>query len=136
MSRSGVKVIAISFNTQGNGLARVMHSITRRLADRHEIHYLGVGYSGETIRDRGLAIHPTNLNGGDVFAAFQAKRLIEEINPALVFILQDIWSFGHYLRVLGPYRDRLKIVCGVPLDGKIANDDDVAPLEQADRVVV
>jgi glycosyltransferase involved in cell wall biosynthesis len=136
MSRSGVKLIAISFNTQGNGLTRVMHSIMPRLADRHEIHYLGIGYSGETVRDRGLTIHPTNLNGGDVFAAFQAKSLIEEINPAAVFILQDIWNFGHYLRILGPYRDRLKIVCCIPMDGKIAKDEDAAPLEHADRVVV
>ena len=80
-SRSRLKIIAIGFNIYGTGLTRVMHSIMRRLADRHEIHYLGIGYSGETIRDQGLTIHPTNLKGGDVFAAFQAKRLIEEIDP-------------------------------------------------------
>jgi D-inositol-3-phosphate glycosyltransferase len=130
-----VKFIAIGFNTDGTGLTRVMHNIMRRLADRHEIHYLAIGYSGETIRDRGLTIYPTNQKGGDVFAAFQTKKLIEEINPALVFIHQDIWTFGHYLRVLGPYRDRLKIVCYIPLDGKITNEEDAAPLEHADRVV-
>jgi D-inositol-3-phosphate glycosyltransferase len=135
MSNSGIKLIAIGFNTDGTGLTRVMQNIMRRLADRHEIHYLAIGYSGETIRDRGLTIYPTNLKGGDVFAAFQAARLIEGINPALVFIHQDIWCFAHYLRVLGPYRDRLKIVCYIPLDGKIANEEDAASLEHADRVV-
>jgi hypothetical protein len=113
-----------------------MHAIMRRLADRHEIHYLGIGYTGETIRDRGLTIHPTNPRGGDFFAAFQAKTLIEEIDPALVFILHDIWHFEYYLRILGPYRDRLKIACYIPLDGKIRNEDDAAPLERADRVIV
>ena len=113
-----------------------MHTIMRRLADRHEIHYLGIGYSGETVRDRGLTIYPTNPKGGDVFAAFQAKTLIEEINPELVFILHDIWRFEYYLRILGPYRDRLKIACYIPLDGRIMNEDDAAPLERADRVVV
>lgn len=113
-----------------------MHSIMRRLANRHEIHYLGIGYSGETIREQGLTIHPTNPKGGDVFAAFQAKRLIEEIDPAIVLILHDIWCFEYYLRILGPYRDRLKIVCYIPLDGKIINEEDAASLEQADRVVV
>lgn len=132
----GVKLIAIGYNTSGTGLTRVMHAIMRRLADRHEIHYLGIGYSGETVRDRGLTIHPTNPKGGDVFAAFQAKSLIEEIHPALVFILQDIWMFEYYLRILGPYRDRLKIICCIPLDGKITNEEDAAALEQADRVVV
>jgi glycosyltransferase involved in cell wall biosynthesis len=108
----------------------------RRLADRHEIHYLGIGYSGETISDRGLTIYPTNPKGGDVFAAFQAKSLIEEIDPALIFILHDIWMFEYYLRILGPYRDRLKIVCYIPLDGKIIHEEDAAALEHADRVVV
>jgi D-inositol-3-phosphate glycosyltransferase len=131
-----VKIIAIGFNTHGTGLTRVMHSIMGRLADRYEIHYLGIGYSGEIIRDRGLTIHPTNPNGGDVFAAHQAARLIEAIDPALVFILHDIWCFGHYLRVLGPYRDRLKVACYIPLDGNIVHERDAAALEQADRVIV
>jgi D-inositol-3-phosphate glycosyltransferase len=131
-----LKLVAIGFNTYGTGLTRVMHSIMRRLADRHEIHYLGIGYSGATTQDRGLTIHPTNLKGGDVFAAFQAKRLIEEIDPALLFILHDIWCFDYYLRILGPYRDRLKIVCYIPLDGRIRKEEDAAALEQADRVVV
>src|SRR5882757_4617063 len=135
-SRARLKIIAIGFNTYGTGLTRVMHSIMRRLADRHEIHYLGIGYSGETIRDRGLTLHPTNMKGGgDVFAAYQAKSLIEEIDPDLVFILHDIWYFAHYLRTLGPCRGRLKIVCTIPLDGRIVSENDAAPLENADRVV-
>ena len=134
-SASGVRLIAIGYNIFGTGLTRVMHSIMRRLADRHEIHYLGLGYSGEIVRDRGLTIYPTNPRGGDVFAAFQAQRLIEEVRPALIFILHDIWMFDYYLRLLGPYRDRLKIAAYIPLDGKIVNADDAASLAQADRVV-
>src|SRR5918911_4434689 len=131
-----MKLIAIGYNTSGTGLTRVMHAVMRRLADRHEIHYLGIGYSGETVRDRGLTIHPTNPHGGDFFAAFQAKRLIEEIDPDLVFILHDIWHFDYYLRILGSDRGRPKIVCYIPLDGRIVNEDDAAALERADRVVV
>jgi len=113
-----------------------MHAIMRRLADRHEIHYLGIGYSGETIRDRGLTIYPTNPNGGDVFAAFQAKDLADQIEPQVIFILHDIWMFDYYLRIFGAYRDRLKIVCYIPLDGKMTNENDAAALQNADRIVV
>src|SRR4051794_248031 len=134
-SRS-LKIICIGFNTDGTGLTRVMHAIMRRLAGRHEIHYLGIGYSGDTVVDRGLTIHPTNPKGGDVFAAFQAKRMIEESAPDLVFILHDIWCFEHYLNTLGPYRDRLRIVAYIPLDGDIVNAKDAAALQRADRVVV
>src|SRR5262249_21421070 len=126
----------MGLKTGGTGLTRVMHAIMRRLADRHEIHYLGIGYSGETVRDRGLTIYPTNPNGGDVFAAFQAKSLIEQIDPHLVFILHDIWMFDYYLRILGQYRERLKIVGYIPLDGKIAEEKEAAAFENADRVVV
>jgi D-inositol-3-phosphate glycosyltransferase len=130
-----VKLIAIGYNTTGTGLTRVMHSVMRRLADRHEIHYLGIGYSGEIVRDRGLTIYPTNPRGGDIFAAFQAKEMIEAIRPSLLFILHDIWLFDFYLRELGPYRDRLKIAAYIPLDGRIVNEMDAAPLVHADRVI-
>src|SRR3954471_880584 len=97
LSRRRLKIICIGFNTYGTGLTRVMHAIMRRLADRHQIHYLGIGYSSEIVHDRGLTIYPTNPKGGDVFAAFQAKRMIEETAPDLVFILHDIWCFEQYL---------------------------------------
>jgi len=130
-----VRIIAIGFNVVGTGLTRVMDSVMRRLADRHEIHFLGIGYAGEIIRDRGLTIYPTNPKGGDVFAAFQAMRLIEEIRPALILVMHDIWMFDYYLRLFGPYRDRLKIVACIPLDGRIRNEENAASLAQADRVV-
>jgi D-inositol-3-phosphate glycosyltransferase len=112
-----------------------MESVMRRLADRHEIHFLGIAYSGEIVRDRGLTIYPTNPKGGDAFAAFQAMRLIEEIRPAVVLVMHDIWMFDYYLRLFGPYRDRLKIVACIPLDGRITNEEEAAPLAQADRIV-
>ena len=130
-----MRIIAIGFNVVGTGLTRVMDSVMRRLADRHEIHFLGIGYAGEIIRDRGLTIYPTNPKGGDVFAAFQAMRLIEEIRPALILVMHDIWMFDYYLRLFGPYRDRLKIVACIPLDGRIRNEENAGSLAQADRVV-
>ena len=82
-----VRLIAIGFNVTGTGLTRVLDTVLRGLADRHEIHFLGIGYSGEIVHDRGLTIYPTNPKGGDVFAAFQAMRLIEEIRPALILVM-------------------------------------------------
>ena len=50
--------------------------------------------------------------------------------------MHDIWLFDYYLRILGPYRDPMAIVAYIPLDGRIANEEDAAPLAQADRVIV
>jgi len=133
--RPRVRLIAIGYNIAGTGLTRVMHSVMRRLADRHEIHYLGIGYSGEVVRDRGLTIYPTNRTGGDVFAAFEAIRLIDEIRPDVIFVLHDLWLFEYYLRLFAPFRDRLRIAAYIPLDGRITNEAHAAPLEHADRVI-
>jgi D-inositol-3-phosphate glycosyltransferase len=133
--RSGIKIIAIGYNVYSTGLTRVMHSIMRRLAPRHEIHYLGIHYKGEIIREQGLTIYPTNPRGGDLFAAFQAIRMIEESPPDLLFILHDIWNFQYYLRLFAPYKAQLKIATYIPIDGKIINEADAAALEQADRVI-
>ena len=108
-----------------------MSSVMRRLADRHEIHFL----TDNGRPQAALTIYPTNPKGGDAFAAFQAKRLIEEIRPALVLVMHDIWMFDYYLSLFGPYRDRLKVVACIPLDGRIANEEEAAPLAQADRIV-
>ena len=48
-----MRLIAIGYNIAGTGLTRAMHSIMRRLAARHEIHFLGIGYSGAVVRDGG-----------------------------------------------------------------------------------
>src|SRR5258705_3831151 len=132
---SPLKIIAIGYNTYGTGLTRVMHAIMRRLADHHEIHYLGIGYSGEIVNERGLTIYPTDPKGGDVCAPFHAIRLIEEIHPSLIVILHDIWMFEYYLRLFKPYRNQLKIISYIPLDGKIINEDDAAALEECDCIV-
>lgn len=44
--------------------------------------------------------------------------------------------FEYYLRILGPFRDRVKIAAYIPLDGKIVRPSDAAPLRAADRIVV
>lgn len=136
MRKTRLKLIAVGFNIRSTGLTRVMHAIVRRLAAQHEIHYLGIGYSGEVVRDRGLTIYPTNPRGGDGFAAFQTAHAIEEIQPDVVLILHDLWMFEYYFRILAPYQDRTKIVAYIPLDGNIVRASDVAALRAADRVVV
>ena len=70
-----------------------------------------------------------------MFAAFQARSLIDEVNPVLIFIMHDIWLFERYLHVLAPYRDRSKIVAYLPLDRRIRNEEDAAALVQADHVI-
>ncbi|MFO7567472.1 MAG: glycosyltransferase family 4 protein [Enhygromyxa sp.] len=130
------RLIGICFNAYGTGLTRVMHEILFPLADEYEIHYLAIGYSGPRYEDRGVHIHPTNPKGGDVFGAFQARDMILELEPELVFLLHDIWVFRNFTSVFAPVRDRTRFVGYIPLDGRVTQPQLAACLHGLDRAVV
>ncbi len=129
------RVVALCYFVEGTGLSRVMQTITNRLQSRYEIHYVGLGYQGDFI-DGAVKVYPTNREGGDVYGAFQAKTLVNELRPAIVLILHDLWYFGHYVNVLKPVcGDQTRLVGYIPIDGYLPDEQWVAPLASLDRVV-
>ncbi len=129
------KLLAIGFYRPNTGLTRVMQSIVAPLSDFYEVHYIGMGYKGPTI-DGPVKIYPCNLEGGDVYGAYQALELIKELKPELVFLLNDIWILKNYMRVLSQFEGKIRVVAYVPLDGCLPNNDLLLPLTAIDRLVV
>ena len=85
-ANSRPRVVAIGYGVFGTGLTRVMHTILSGLADRYEIHQIGLGYHGPPTGER-YRLLPCNLKGGDLYGVFQGIELIEELQPDIVFIL-------------------------------------------------
>lgn len=110
--------------------------VLSRLAVDFDIEQLGIAYRGTPALDRGVLVRPTNLHGGDVFGAHQARAMIEADPPDIVFIVHDIWVFEIFTEILAPVRDRCAFVGYIPLDGAIGNERLAAPLEGLDRAVV
>ena len=106
-----------------------------RLGDAWEPHLLGIGYRGPVRDAGGWTLHPTNLEGGDVFAAFQAAWLVEELDARIVLLVNDLWMLHAYMRTLPGVRDRAKVVAYVPLDGRIVDSRFLPPLAGIDRLV-
>lgn len=128
------KILAIGFNVPATGFTRVMREILGGVADRYDCHWIGIGYKGPVVED-GFTAYPCNLNGGDVYGADQARELIEEIRPRLVFLLNDFWHLKNYRRVLSAVRDEVKVVAYTPVDGGIGDESLVAPLDFLDCLV-
>ena len=99
-----------------------MRTVMGRLAADFDVDYLGIGYAGPLIEDRGVRMHPTNPHGGDVFGAFQALAMVQRDPPDVVFVLHDIWLFDNYRRVFEPIRNQTKFVGYIPLDGAIVHE--------------
>ncbi len=130
------RLLGICFNAHGTGLTRVMHEILVPLVDDFHVDYLAIAYKGEPFVHRGMHIHPTNPRGGDVYAGFQARAIIEEDPPELLFILHDLWVFENYVHVLELVRHDTLMVGYLPLDGDITVPRHVAHLHGLDLLVV
>ena len=97
------------------------------------MHLLGIGYRGEACDLGGATLHPTNLAGGDVFAAFQAAKMAAALDARVVLLVHDVWMLHSHMRTLGGGRARL--VAYVPIDGRFVDDRYLAPLGAVDRFV-
>jgi glycosyltransferase involved in cell wall biosynthesis len=83
----------------------------------------------------GFTLHPTRSLGGDVFGAYRAAELVQELDAHLVLLLYDFWMLHSHMRTLARIRDRAAIVAYLPIDGHIVDDSFMEPLASIDRFV-
>ena len=135
MSHRKPKLLAMGFYAPGTGLSRVMEEVLEGLRNEYQIDWLGLGYQGDVLECE-YTIHPTNLKGGDIYGAFQAKKALETVDCDVFLILADIWQFDYYVRILGEVKNNTRYVAYIPIDGEITNPELVEPLSHFDDVVV
>ena len=117
----------------GSGFSRVLRAVLGRLAGVWDVHLLGIGYGGPECDFGGVVLHPTNLHGGDVFAAFAAAELAEALDARVVLLLHDFWMLHPHARALAG--TRATVVAYVPVDGRIVDGRYLEPLRRVDRFV-
>jgi glycosyltransferase involved in cell wall biosynthesis len=130
-----VPLIAIGAYHPQTGFTRVLWSILSRLGPRFDVHYIGIGYKGERVRTGGVTLHPCNLRGGDLFGAFQGAALAQEIGARVVLCLNDLWMLKNYVTPFAPILGRVPVVMYVPLDGRLPDDELIAPFAAIDCLV-
>ena len=131
----GVPLIAVGAHFPGSGFTRVLWSVLGGLAGRYDVHYVGIGYKGPRLVQAGVTLHPSNLQGGDVFGAYQCAELVLSLGAPLVLLLNDLWMLRSYPYALGPLRDRVRTVAYVPIDGSLPDDALLEPISNIDRFV-
>ena len=129
------KILAVGFHAPGTGFSRVMEKILGGVSGDWDCHWIGIGYKGPVLEGP-FTLYPCNLEGGDVFGAYQARRMIEELRPAALFLLNDFWNLGRYGRVLGEALRGIPAVAYTPVDGEIPDPALVEPLRFLDRLVL
>ena len=127
--------MAVGLCVPGTGFTRVLTSLFGRLQDTYDIHWLGIGYKGSIITTDGYTLYPTNLEGGDLYAAYQMGALVEALKADFIFLLNDFWMFKNYERVIKTLNHQPTTVAYIPLDGKVDNPKDVEDTLFLDHIV-
>jgi len=128
------RILIVGDAVAATGFARVMHSVFEPLKDKYEIHHLGINYHGDP-HDTGWKIYPAKL-GGDLQGVSRLVPLIRELNPELVFILNDIWVLASYMKQLRDLENKPKVVMYCPIDAGPLVPEYFEPLEGVDKFVV
>jgi D-inositol-3-phosphate glycosyltransferase len=113
------KILIIGDAVAPTGFARVIRSIFEPLHDEYELHQLATRFDGG-LNDYPWQLYPA-AKGADLYGFDQIAGLIDQIQPAIVFLLYDIVFQVQYLERLRKANWRPKIVFYSPVEsGPIA----------------
>ena len=82
------RILIIGDAVVPTGFARVIRNIFQPLHNHYELHQMATRYDGGP-RDYPWSLYPAK-QGGDPYGYSQLPTLVNEIRPALVFLLYDI----------------------------------------------
>lgn len=129
------RLLVVGDAVASTGFARVMHSIFVELASSYEIHQIGINYHGDP-HELPWKIYPAK-SGGDLHGVGRLRPMIEQLQPDLVFILNDIWVLAEYMDALGELAEErsFALVMYCPIDAGPIEAEVIEKLEGVDRFV-
>lgn len=129
------KVLVLGDAVVPTGFARVLHSIFAPMADRFEIHHIGVNYRGQE-HDWPWTVYPTD-QALDPFGCDLLEKMLKDLQPDLVFLLSDHDILCNWIKTVNAWKGRsqAKVVVYCPVDAAPLAPVFCFHLAQADRLV-
>jgi glycosyltransferase involved in cell wall biosynthesis len=112
----GLRFLAIGDGVAPTELARIVHSVLRRLPrDEYEIHHLAHNYFGDP-HGEDWKIYPASLSGSH-YGFHRVRELIERLDPEVVWLVNDLWVQDRYLEILKDIGARARLITYSPVEG-------------------
>ncbi len=117
------------------GFAQVTHNLVEHLAERWDIHVLGINYYGDPhpIQAKCKLYNPAAKVQGDSYGINRIKELLAFIKPDVVFLINDPWVGAEYIKLLVDF-DGPKILY-TPIDATDLKRKYIDPLNAYDHVI-
>ncbi len=132
------RILLVADYLEGTGFHRVAQHIKKALSPHFEIHQVGIAYWGEVfVDDDGTTIYPQADQQDGQMGHKHIGRLIEQLQPAVFFIVYDI-IFVRFLLEALRYQTHLMVTGAyIALDGHIVKKRKmIAPLKKLDFCVL
>jgi len=127
------RVLAVGHGSAATGFSRVLDSLIHRLSQKYEFHHFATNHRSERVEGR-WPIYG-NPDRRDSNGLDRLAELIQQIEPKIVLMLNDLWFccvHAHRLESM-PYRPVLMAYC--PVDGIITRPQLYSLLGVFDQLV-
>jgi D-inositol-3-phosphate glycosyltransferase len=101
-----------------SGFAKVTHQVLEVLREHYEIFVVGINYRGDH-HTYPYKMYPAHVLGCQDFLGYdRISEIVPQIEPDIVFILNDPWNFPGYIAALKRIGSTAPIIGMVAIDGK------------------
>ncbi len=128
------RILIIGDAVAPTGFARVIRSIFQPLHRDFELHQMATRYDNGP-HDYSWPLYPAK-QAGDVYGYSQLPRIVNEIRPAVVFLLYDLTFQTRYLNVLRRLTPQPKTVFYSPVEAGPVAPEIVGQLQGVTRYVL
>lgn len=122
------KILWISDAVVHTGFATVADSVLQYLHKDWDVSVIGINYKGDP-HDKPYRVYPAGL-GGDVYGTRRLVPLFHQIQPDLIFILQDPWIIPMYLKEIVENKLDVPVIAYSPVDAPNIPDKFVEPIKE------
>ncbi len=133
------KMLAIGDFPVKTGFGTVMANLLPYWRNHFDIYILGVNYFGDwTPEVAEYKIWPASGNGGDIYGISKLVGFASQVNPDVIFILNDPWVLAEYMKAVKKYKEEhpnVKVFVYTPVDAPNINEKFVKPLNIVDTVI-
>lgn len=141
MARELPKMLYVGDFPVPTGFGIVSKNLISTFRKHYDVHVIGVNYFGDyDPLIEGLKVYPASAGGGEIYGFDKFLKLLTQLQPAVCFVLNDIWIAMDYNKQIVEYNkmfpdNKTQFVLYTPIDAENIKRDFIDQVTEFDHIV-
>lgn len=141
MARELPKMLYVGDFPVPTGFGVVSKNLISTFRKHYDVHVIGVNYFGDyDPLIEGLKVYPASAGGGEIYGFDKFLKLLTQLQPAVCFVLNDIWIAMDYNKQIVEYNkmfpdNKTQFVLYTPIDAENIKRDFIDQVTEFDHIV-